>query len=204
MKQLLLLPTLLLLFISGISAQNRPGPVEQKVTDNICDCISKVDLEKINGKKDAEQAFVDCFTQQSSLIVDLAKERNADFTDQAAMRTIGTDIGKNLLTQNCQAFLKLSVAMVEKENIHTSSGTTEGRLKRIETKDFNYFVVTDSENKERSFIWLRQFPGSESFMNDTSKLAGKKLKIKWNEIEVYIPSAKNYYNIKEIVALEVL
>jgi len=96
------------------------------------------------------------------------------------------------------------VAMAKNEETGLNSGTTQGTLKRIDTKDFNYFVLTDAENKERSFIWLRQFPGSDSFMGNPNQLKGKKLRIEWREIEVYIPSAKNYYNIKEVVGLEVL
>jgi hypothetical protein len=77
-------------------------------------------------------------------------------------------------------------------------------LKRIDTKDFNYFVLTDNNNQEKSFIWLRQFPGSENFTASAAKFTNKKLKISWQEIEVYIPSAKNYYKIKEVTGVEVL
>ncbi|MGZ3874908.1 MAG: hypothetical protein ACXVJD_18450, partial [Mucilaginibacter sp.] len=63
---------------------------------------------------------------------------------------------------------------------------------------------TDNGNSEKSFIWLRQFPGSEKFMNGPLTLAGKKLNISWQEIEVYLPQAKGYYKVKEITGITIL
>lgn len=204
MKHFLLSSLVCLCFFTAATAQTTPGPVEKQVTANICDCISGLDHDKIKDKPTAEKAFVDCFAKQSSLLLDLAEERNVEITDQPAMRNLGIEIGKNLMKQNCEGFMKLSMAMANTNTTASASGITEGRLKKIETKDFSYFILVDNDNKERSFIWLRQFPGSEKFVADTNKLVGKKLKISWEEMEVYVPSAKNYYSIKEVTGLEVL
>ena len=119
------------------------------------------------------------------------------------MREIGIQIGKNLLNQNCEAFLKLSMVMVKDQGsdaVGLNSGTTEGVLKRIETKDFNYFVITGPDNKERKFLWLHQFPDSEKFANPASYI-GKKISIQWQELEAYIPAAKGYFQLKEVTSI---
>jgi hypothetical protein len=65
-------------------------------------------------------------------------------------------------------------------------------------------VLKDSKGIERSFIWLRQFPGSEKFTGITAKYVGKSMKITSQEMEVYLPAAKGYYKVKEIIAVDVL
>ncbi|MCJ8166194.1 hypothetical protein MKJ04_15205 [Pontibacter sp. E15-1] len=204
MKHAYLCASLFLGLSYGAAAQSTPGPVEMKMTENICSCISELDFDQITTKQLAEKAFMDCFSEQGAMLLQLAEERHIDITDHPAMRTLGTELGKNLLAQNCPGFMKLSMAMVKDVQNGVSTGTTEGKLKRMDTKDFNYFVLTDNENMEKSFIWLRQFPGSENYMSNPQKFIGKKFRIKWQDVEVYVPNAKSYYTIKEVVGLEVL
>ena len=82
-------------------------------------------------------------------------------------------------------------------------GASTGKFKRIDNKGFNYIVITGSGGNEKSFLWLRQFPGSENFMNGSLKYIGKNVTIKYQEIEVYLPQAKGYYRVKEITSLDI-
>jgi len=41
-------------------------------------------------------------------------------------------------------------------------------------------------------------------MDQPAKYVGKKLKVSWQETEVYIPAAKGYFKIKEITTIELL
>ena len=41
-------------------------------------------------------------------------------------------------------------------------------------------------------------------MDLPAKYVGKKLKVSWQETEVYIPAAKGYFKIKEITEVQVL
>lgn len=100
--------------------------------------------------------------------------------------------------------MDISVVMAGNNLQEENSGITEGQLKWIETKDFSYFIVEDAGKKEKSFLWLRQFPGSEEFINNPAKYAGKKLHIEWQDLEVYLPSAKAYYTVKEVIGIELL
>lgn len=205
MKKLLLLT----LSIVGLLAVNQSeaqtaaptiGPAEKKITDSICNCITKVDLSKVHGKKEATQVFTDCFAGQSALLMDVAAEKGVSVTDDAAMNKLGNEIGQNLLRQNCSAILKLGVLMSgpDDDGAATDESSTAGTFKRIDNKGFNYIVITDSKGQEKSFLWLRQFADSEKLMNGTVGLVGKKITIKWHELEVYLPQAKGYFKVKEI------
>lgn len=203
MKKLLLL-FVVVAFACIANAQNTPGPVEKKLSDSLCNALSRLDLSKISTAQEAKEAFMKSFMQYSDMFIDLAKERNVSIDDQQAMHNAGTDIAKNLMAQKCESFLKLAVKMAAKDSEEDETVSATGLFKRIENKGFNYFVISSDNKKEQSFIWLRQFPGSESYMQGGAKLIGKKIKIKYREMEVYLPAAQGYYKVKEVVALELL
>jgi hypothetical protein len=198
--------SIILLFFAAIyntHAQTKPGPKETIILDSVCNCITKLDMSKINTSKQANDAFEDCFTRQSALLVEVAKEHNVEMTDEVAMNKLGVEIGENLMSNNCSAALKLGVKMSNDDKSDDVS-TSEGVIKRIDQKGFNYLIIADEKNQEKSFIWLRQFTGSEKFMANTTDYVGKKVKIGWKEMEVYLPEAKGYYTVKEIVSVEFL
>jgi len=47
----------------------------------------------------------------------------------------------------------------------------------------------------RFFMFSRQYT--------TAALAGKRLKIGWKELKVYLPQAKGYYKVKEITSVNI-
>ena len=189
-----------------VKAQRKVGVVEQQITDSICSCMAKKDLSVIKTKQEATNVFLGCFSRQASLLVPLSQERKVEITDKVAMRELGQDIGKNLLNQNCQAFMTISMIMakdeIDKEEDENKNGKTSGVLKRIDTKDFNYIVITDASGKEKSFIWLRQFEGADKIAENVKLFVGKKVSIEWVEFEAYMPSLKSYFPLREIVKLK--
>lgn len=194
-----------LLFVqkSFSQAERVPGPAEKRITDSICTALNRLDMNKIGNGKEAESAFMDCFMKQSAMFEDVANERNVKMDDNAAMHQMGVDIGKNLLKMKCDAFMKLAIKMADKSGTNESSSVIYGVFKRIDTKGFNYIVITDADHKETSLIWLRQFPGSEKLIDGSAAYIGKNVRIKYQELEVYLPQAKGYYKVKEIVSLNV-
>ncbi|MBK0380619.1 type 2 periplasmic-binding domain-containing protein [Mucilaginibacter segetis] len=200
MKKLLLLLVLPFVFISHLKAQDKPGPAEQKLLDSLCNSMNRLDLSKITTPEQANDAFMSCFLNYADLLTDVAEELGLNFTDDAAGEKVGELIGKELMKQKCGAFLKLAAILAKKGDTPVAL-TTTGTFKRIDNKGFNYIVLTDSNGNEKSFLWLRQFPGSEKFIAPTA-LTGKKLTITWQEMEVYLPQAKGYYKVKEITAAD--
>ena len=180
----------------------------KKFVDSVCKCMSKIDMNTIKSEADAQQAMTACFVKDNmSVLMKVADERNIDITDQAAMRKIGEEVGLELVKQNCQPFIQLSMQMAKanKSEVSTSVTTTSsGTLSSIETKDFCKFIVTDNSGRRNTFYWLHHFKNSEKFMDQPAKYVGKKLKVSWQETEVYIPAAKGYFKIKEITTIELL
>jgi hypothetical protein len=185
-------------------AQAPMGPIEKRLTDSICNCVAKLDMAKITTKQQAVEAYTNCVEQHADLLPDLAAEKNVSMEDHDAMRTVGIDLAKNLLKMKCDAFIKLSVAMAKKDVDEKVTASDFGTFKRIDLKGFNYLVIADKNGNEKSYLWLRQFTGSEKLMATPANLTGKRLKISSQEIEVYLPAAKGYFKVKEITALEIL
>jgi hypothetical protein len=206
MKKLLLFLLASLLLYNAEAQISQMGPVEKALTDSVCNCMTAVDLNKVSNKKDAMTVITDCFGKRTDLLMKVADEKHVNPADHDAMKQIGIDIGKDIMNGNCTAFLKISEKLLldGDSKIGGSDGSTNGKLKRIDIKGFNYIVLTDNNNNEKSFIWLRQFPDSEKFMSGVTALAGKKVKINWHELEVYLPLAKGYYKVKEITSVEFL
>ncbi|GAA4330447.1 hypothetical protein GCM10023149_35640 [Mucilaginibacter gynuensis] len=202
MKKLLFILCLALLSASASFAQTKPSATEQQLLDSLCSDLGKIDMTKLTTKPEATDAFMSCFLKHTDLLVIIAGEQGVEMTDQPALHKLGMSIGVNLMKQQCAPFIKLSSLMAAQSKTATAQSTT-GTFKRIDNKGFNYIVVTEG-GSEKSFIWLKQFAGSEAFMGVTTKLAGKKLKITWQEIEVYLPQAKGYYKVKEITGIQIL
>ena len=198
---------ILLFILSAVITQSKGqkvlGPAETKLTNALCDCINKLDKSKLTNSTEANNAFMDCFTQQAELIPDVAAEHGVEMTDEDAMHKIGTDIGINLMKQKCEGFMTLALKMSNKDKDVPLMQSTTGTFKRIDNKGFNYIVIADNTGSQKSFLWLREFAGSEKFTG-TNALFNKKLKISWKEIEVYLPAAKGYYKVKEITAIDIL
>lgn len=203
MKKLLLVLLITTVF-NVVYAQKAMGRAETKLTNALCDCITKLDKSKLTNSTEANRAFSDCFTQQADLLTDVAEERGVEMTDSEAMKKIGTDIGGNLLKQKCDGFMRLALQMSNKDNRAAEEQSTSGTFKKVDNKGFNYIVIADANGSLKSFLWLREFTGSDKFTSDANTLLNKKLKISWKEIEVYLPAAKGYYKVKEISAIDIL
>jgi hypothetical protein len=205
MKKIASLIGLITAFFLQSQAQTVKATARQRMTNTVCNCLSKVDLTKITNKEEAVAAITDCFAKRPDLIAEVAEEKKVDMTDQAAMREIGIDIGKDLLKENCSAFVKISSKMAQIKMAQSSDqGYSEGKFSRIDVKGFNYLILQDAAGSEKSFLWLRQFTGSEKIIDSTTSLTGKKIKVKFQELEVYLPQAKGYYKVKEITAVDIL
>jgi hypothetical protein len=206
MRRILFLLAAYFLFAQNSFSQTAhvPGPTEQKMADSLCSCVVKLDMSKIKTKQDALNAYTNCVGQHADILIALADERKVDIGDHDAMLKVGVDLAMNLMKQNCKGFSQLAVIMGQKEsNDGESLKTVYGNFKRIETKGFNYLIISDDEHKETSLLWLRQFPGSEKFINGGTNFTGKKISRKYREMEIYLPQAKGYYKVKEIIELTV-
>jgi len=189
-------------------ARSQTDSTMKTFVDSVCKCLSRVDMNNLKDKSDAQVALTGCILNENmGLLMQVAEKRGVSVSDKAAMEKVGQEMAMELMKQNCTAFvqmsLKMSKGMVQDEEV-VSVSSTSGTLTSVETKDFCKFIVSDSKGKKLSFYWLHYFKNSEKFTDQPSKYVGKKLKVFWQEIEVYVPSAKGYYKIKEITEIQVM
>jgi len=98
-----------------------------------------------------------------------------------------------------------------------SQGETVGFFEKIDRGDYAYFVIKDLNGKLQSFRVYRNFNRNikiEAYETDPNikieayetnpSYKGKKLKVKWQEIEAYIPEAGSTYKMTELLDLEEL
>lgn len=76
---------------------------------------------------------------------------------------------------------------------------TLGTFKEISWGDYPHFVMTDKKGNEISFFCT---DACGPFMDAPKKFEGKKVRVRWREIEKYIPEAGGVLPIREIVAIE--
>ncbi|MCD8741879.1 hypothetical protein LT679_14785 [Mucilaginibacter roseus] len=200
------LPLLLILsaltFTASAQTTNLTA-AQQVLTDSLCNCVSKLDMSKINTKQQALQEYTGCIGQNLPLLQNVAQEKGYDMNNIEQMRTLGIEIAQILAKQKCSSFLKLSLLLAEKAaKNEISGGITAGTFKRFDVKGFNYVVLSEN-GSEKSFIWYKQFPGSEELMKPASALVGKKISLNWVDVEVYLPAAKGYYKVKEITGISI-
>jgi len=205
MKRIILISSMLYL---ATVARSQTDSTMKTFVDSVCKCLSRVDMNNLKDKSDAQVALTGCILNENmGLLMQVAEKRGVSVSDKAAMEKVGQEMAMELMKQNCTAFvqmsLKMSKGMVQDEEV-VSVSSTSGTLTSVETKDFCKFIVSDSKGKKLSFYWLHYFKNSEKFTDQPSKYVGKKLKVFWQEIEVYVPSAKGYYKIKEITEIQVM
>jgi hypothetical protein len=206
-SQALLLGVLVLLCAQARDAAAQTSATMKKVAGAVCVCLSKTDISTIMTMEQASAAIAACFTNNRAGLLDLARERKVDVSDQAATRALDMDVANELVAQGCPSLAQLMArfrnARVPDAADDAGSGLTAGRLVRIENKDFRHLVVTDASDRESTFIWLRYFKGSEKFIETPDAYIGKSLKVQWRETEVFLPSANGYFKVKEITGIEV-
>ena len=148
-----------------------------------------------------QQCIQDAFLQNLSAF---NQEYQLDLNDERKVEALGMELGKKLVV-NCASFLEYSLATIRTpESAVAATGSTEGKFKRLEVKDFVYFVVTNEQEKEDTFLWLHHFEGSEGILREKDQLKGKTLRIGWQEYEAHLPKANGYHKIKEVTSIEII
>ncbi|MCP3930993.1 MAG: hypothetical protein GY705_18065 [Bacteroidetes bacterium] len=200
-------PVLMFLVFSFFSISLSSQESLNKAADTACECIEK-NLGEDSKKNDEkiQQCIQEAFMTHYA---EISKDFKMDPTDQKAMEEIGIKLGK-ILIKRCEKFMDYSIQVAESQQEETITPTktineTEGKLTRIDKKEFVHFILSESNGRELDFLWLRYFQDSEKYKGENAdKYIGKQMKIKWQELECYLPKAGNYYNVKEIIGIDVM
>lgn len=82
-----------------------------------------------------------------------------------------------------------------------AKGEARGVFQEISWGDYPHFVMTDKKGNEIDFFCT---DACGPFMDAPKKFEGKKVRVRWQEIEKYIPEAGGVLPIREAVTIELI
>jgi hypothetical protein len=174
--------------------------IYQKVAKETCACISKSNIAD-QTKQQIEAALGLCMLESIN-----NNKIDVEITNSEAMREFGQKVGIQM-APICPSVFK---AFVNDNNGESSNKDNEkavtalnGKVKAVEVDGFLYLTLKEDAGNEQRLIWLSNFDGSDSFVTDPKKLIGKSVSLKYRSVEYYLPKAKGYLSLKEIVELKI-
>jgi hypothetical protein len=166
-----------------------------KVAEQTCECMKKKDPSKIEASMlQAEMGLC---------LIEAAQEQglDMDFSNADAMRSLGEKVGIKMASICLENLMKFAGQDIGGDRVNEEM--VEGTVKSVETGDLVFIVLKETSGRESKFIWLRYFEGSDEFVENPKKLAGKNVVITYAEIEYYVPKAKDYFKQKELKSLKI-
>lgn len=82
------------------------------------------------------------------------------------------------------------------------NGVTDGTFERIEQGDYAHFYVKTKTNREESFFILNPDPSLQPYLDNGGKLAGRKVRVRWEERMQTLPEAGGPTRIQIITKVE--
>ena len=183
--------------------------IKQKVMDETCGCIKKIDLEA--DEKTVKEAMGMCLLTTVAPSIDaLLKEMGyaeKDLENEGVTEEVMRKIMQEMAT-NCPHFLSLAMKFNKNGNENEQEEETEkpaydgsvrGKLQNIKAKNFTILELKDDTGIDYQLIWLNRFKGDDVLVHATK---GQTLILKWRVVEIYDYKKKQYNKYNEIVSAE--
>lgn len=172
------------------------------VADSTCKCL-EAGKSKVKSTADFDKLGENCFGLSTGPYLDsFAKDENIPVEDLT--EDIGEKIGHKLgmkLAATCPVFIELFTAYGNEQNEDPNSGTLTGTVTAVNISDHVYLTIRESAGVEIKVMWLRYFSGADAFRSNPAALKGKKVKIDWQETEIYHVTKKDFITVKMISQL---
>lgn len=204
---------LLLVFsASYVSAQDFTADqkaVVKMMTADICKCLEDFDA-KGKSTQDLQTKMMQC-SQEAGMkrTMELVSAFGAEKVQAPNFgATLGIEIQKQLLN-DCPHFVKITQDMGAQSMMgggaSVESGVTAKVMGRAQAPEQDGFVKipVKSEDGSTAILYLmRKFDGAEALTADLASVKGKYVEFEYREVEVYLPSAKKFVKVKEIVGVK--
>lgn len=115
-------------------------------------------------------------------------------------RILGQKIGLKMATYCPDYLMKMGTA-AQGNPAQEPTYQLVGKILSVEQGEFISYKLKDNEGKVHKLLWYQHFIGSDEFTDEPKKLVGKEVTVSVKDVECYVPKAKGYFSIKEIVAL---
>lgn len=180
-----------------------------KITKATCACMDGKDLSKLDRGQFEQELGLCMFTAASPLMAELQKEEGIDITDQASFQKIGEKVGQKLATGCPKLFGKMMELYSDQVEMTTTTNEVrqiflaEGQFVAIQDGPMAVFQLKTADGKVTPFLWLQAFDGSEAFQTNAAAMAGKSLKVFYEEQELYQAKSGTYQKFKVVQKVEI-
>ncbi len=189
----------ILAFPLALSAQET---AIDKITAGTCACMLKKDFREFPRQKFEEELGMCMLEAASANLSQLQAEENIQLSDQASMQQLGQKIGVKLAAACPDLFSKMMELYSDDPALQSEVSVRElkveeGLFQSVAENGITSLVMKNG-SQDRSFLCLESFEGASLLGNAGSALAGKKIRVTYEEKELYSLQV-NGYQIKRVV-----
>ena len=214
MKKLLLLLIASFSVIANAQDTDSKEAVLEDVTKDACECVSKKVASGTISQKDIEVELGLCLIGSYSKFKNrVEKYMNVSLEDDASMEEFGREIGMQMITTCPDTFMAFAKDLVEEEveNIKNNKETVEkadinsitAEIVGLKEGQFNIVSFKGTNKRVYKLLWMEYFEGAE-LLSEMKKLKNKKLKVSYENREMYDSKLEDYRSYKVIRKLEIL
>ncbi len=193
--------TMLLLFTFLSLSRSYSQAALDTITIATCQCIAEKNLDALDSEAlNMELGF--CIIESLSRHPNAANELNVNIYDTESMGNVGEKIGSRMALLCPSVVAK--IAAVNSTPARPSEQQMEGVITGIEGREFGFVLLRDDQGRTHRLLWLRYFPNSERLMEDARRVTGQRVRVTFTPIECYSPAERDYFERREIRAMEFL
>ncbi len=168
------------------------------ITNETCACISNKDLASFDAEKlNLELGF--CMIESLNRHPEAGEALEVNIYDAESMRKLGEQVGTRMAVTCPEVIAK--IAAISEEG---ASNQIEGTIAGLEGREFGFLIVEDANGRTHKLLWLRYFKNAEMLMQNPDQVLGERVRVAFEPIECYSPAERDYFERKEITALEFL
>lgn len=198
---------LFIIFTISLNATINAQAYIEKIANETCECIGVSEKPLSKEEYNAKLGF--CIIESAT---PYKKKLKKDFEiDMLQIEKHGKELGELIgiqMVTSCPNII-LEIAKVNNEfedttEIINNEKTIEGKITKIEKKQFVVFSLKDVSGKNKKFIWLHQIDSSIDLFSNYKDLKSKSVKIIYTEQEYFDPNIDEYRVFNVIIKIQKL
>ncbi|TXG39635.1 hypothetical protein [Seonamhaeicola maritimus] len=200
MKPYLLFFSLAFWSITNAQKIDSKDALLNKIAQETCECVNKKNLNELGiSSSQIELEYGLCVMESYG-----KNKKNADkfleisFDDEESLESLGVEVALKMMTYCSEFMMKLAGDYAADEFEEAKNDiVVVGFIANVEKSQFNIIELKDTDNRTQKLLWLEFFEG-ENQLSDLGKLKNKKVRVTYQEREMYDPKIGDYRNFKVI------
>ncbi len=196
-------------FVVGNAQKITKDSLVKVISNEVCIEMGK-SQSKINKGNLNEQLGLMLLPSIMKHMEEIQEVYKIEDINEKSMYEVGKDVGMRMAT-SCEFFLKLISENLEEfqsmgeksKSKAKSENTISGNFIKLTTAEISYIEIKTASGKIEKLFWMGYFDGADDLSNKKITV-NKKLKIYFEEKEVFKPALNDYINVKVITKLQQL